>query len=112
VERLESLSTDAEAIDKCAIDILHIVGEGRGALAAAAKFGEQLARGPQTLADMTAVMVWAHGVCADGMKREEKLLWRKRTMRLLDCITLSGFPIFEHRLSNGQLLYGLSEGAR
>jgi len=95
-------------VEASADEILDILGKGNNSIAVAARVGIALASGPQTLADLTAIAVWACGGCLDRMERAEYLRWRKKTLRLIDSLTFcGGAAVYEHKLENGQIAYGL-----
>ena len=99
---------DESQIDAAADEIFNICGQGFGSLAIAARFGVALSQGPQTMADLTGLAIWACNKCQDSMSRDEYLNWRKRTLRILDALTWAGgLCIYEHRLDNGQIVYSL-----
>jgi len=104
-----ALCRQGHTLDECADEILDVMGQGSNSIALAARFGIALSEGPKTLADLTVMAIRICGGTTRGMDRDDYLRWRKRVLRLVDSLTYSGCGIFEHKLQNGQLLYGLDE---
>lgn len=103
-------TSDEEALEAVADEILEVLGQGGGSIAISARIGCALSRGPQSLSDLTAITAWVSGACLSKIERSAYLSLRKRTLRLLDSLTLcDGMVVFEHQLENGQLVYSLLE---
>jgi hypothetical protein len=113
VEAMRGIDTEDEAaLGACADEVLEILGQTSGSIAISARLGVALARSPQTLSDLTAITAWVCGECLSAVDRGTYLALRKKTLRLLDSLTLcDGLPVFEHTLSNGQITYSLIEDA-
>jgi len=75
---------------------------------AAACLGRALAAGPLTLREATRIVLDSAGVEHQTLDREAYLYWRKRTLRVLDSISLvGGLPLFEDKTESGELVYDL-----
>jgi hypothetical protein len=113
VEAIRGIDTgDEGALDACADEVLEMLGQTSGSIAISARIGVALSQGPQTLSDLTAISAWVCGECLSDASREVYLALRKKTIRLLDSLTLcDGMPLYEHQMQNGQLIYSLMEDA-
>lgn len=99
---------DREDVDKCADAIMELFGHGNQSISIASRFGAAIAQSPRTLADLTEICIATCGGRNDRRDRDRYLGWRKRALRLVDALSYgNGLPIYEHKLSNGQLAYSL-----
>lgn len=109
IELIEGVDVhDERAVEECADEMMRTIGLRYDSIAVAVRIGIELSSGPKTLSDLTRLCIWACGRSADGMKRDDYLSWRKKTLRILDAISLSnGCGLYEHTLDSGQLVYSL-----
>jgi multicomponent Na+:H+ antiporter subunit E len=99
---------DDEDIGRCASEVLSLLGQNNN-IAIAAHFGRELAGGAKTLADLVSVAACVCGEYVPTMERDDYLRLRKRTLRIVDALSLGGvgLPVYEHKLTNGQIAYSL-----
>jgi hypothetical protein len=99
---------DDEDIGRCASEVLALLGQNNN-IAIAAHFGRELAGGAKTLADLVSVAACVCGEYVPTMERDDYLRLRKRVLRIVDALSLGGvgLPVYEHKLTNGQIAYSL-----
>ena len=108
IEAVRGIDTsDEEALEACADEVLAALGEGANSNAISMRLGAALSASPMTLLDLTELCALVCGQDMHDMDREERLGVRKKVLRIIDGLTLAGCGIYEHKLANGQLLYGL-----
>ena len=98
---------NTESLETCATEILDILGQGANSISVAAHIGVALSKGPLTLADLVELSVVVCGGRVKEMPRDEYLDQRKKVLRLIDGLSLAGCGVYEHKLENGQLVFGL-----